>query len=69
MLLQRLFDECVVVAAYRQVGDVRLFLPFGFFRPLGRGLNPFGTALFGRRNASAWKPERSADSDSYFYQP
>ncbi len=28
-----------------------------------------GTALFGRRNASAWKPERSADSDSYFYQP
>ena len=27
-----------------------------------------GTALFGRRNASAWKPERSPDSDSYFYQ-
>lgn len=28
-----------------------------------------GTALFGHRNASAWKPERSADSDSYCYQP
>ena len=28
-----------------------------------------GTALFGRRNASAWRPERSADSDSYLYQP
>ena len=28
-----------------------------------------GTALFGRRNAAAWKPERSADSDSYFCQP
>ncbi len=25
-----------------------------------------GTALFGRRNAAAWKPERSPDSDSYF---
>ena len=28
-----------------------------------------GTALFGRRSAGAWKPERSADSDSYFLQP
>ena len=28
-----------------------------------------GTALFGRRNAAAWKPERTPDSDSYFYQP
>ena len=28
-----------------------------------------GSALFGRRNAAAWKPERSADSDSYIYQP
>ena len=28
-----------------------------------------GTALFGRRTAGAWKPERSADSDSYFLQP
>ena len=25
-----------------------------------------GTALFGRRTAGAWKPERSPDSDSYF---
>ncbi|MBR1609088.1 MAG: YggS family pyridoxal phosphate-dependent enzyme [Kiritimatiellae bacterium] len=25
-----------------------------------------GTALFGRRNAAAWWPERSPDSDSYF---
>lgn len=25
-----------------------------------------GTALFGRRNAAAWKPERTPDSDSYF---
>ena len=28
-----------------------------------------GSALFGRRKAAAWKPERSADSDSYIYQP
>ena len=28
-----------------------------------------GTALFGRRTAGAWKPEHSADSDSYFLQP
>lgn len=28
-----------------------------------------GTALFGRRTAGAWKPQRSADSDSYFLQP
>ena len=28
-----------------------------------------GTSLFGRRTAGAWKPERSADSDSYFLQP
>ena len=27
-----------------------------------------GTALFGRRTAGAWKPERSPDSDSYFFQ-
>ncbi len=25
-----------------------------------------GSALFGRRNAAAWKPERTPDSDSYF---
>ena len=28
-----------------------------------------GTALFGRRVAGAWKPQRDADSDSYFMQP
>lgn len=28
-----------------------------------------GSALFGPRTAGAWKPERSADSDSYFLQP
>jgi pyridoxal phosphate enzyme (YggS family) len=28
-----------------------------------------GTAIFGHRNASAWKPVRSVDSDSYFLQP
>ena len=57
--------------------------PPGSLPPLSRGMSGdsevaieegatfvrVGTALFGRRNASAWKPERSADSDSYFYQP
>lgn len=61
--LERQFGICLPSLSMGMSGDFEVAIEEGATHVR------IGTAIFGRRNSGAWRPQRSADSDSYFLQP